>query len=77
MAAVVHEPRIASIVGEVLDATGPDGAIIVEGGEAARVARRTLGRAAAIAPGKYLAATRPKTMLESARFRARLPVGWG
>jgi chaperonin GroEL len=34
VAAVVHEPTIARIVGEILDVAGPDGAIIVEGGEA-------------------------------------------
>ena len=34
VAAVVHEPTTARIVGEILDATGPDGAVIVEGGEA-------------------------------------------
>lgn len=34
VAAVVHGPRIAQVVGEILDATGADGAVIVEGGEA-------------------------------------------
>jgi chaperonin GroEL len=34
VAAVVHEPTIARIVGEILEATGADGAVIVEGGEA-------------------------------------------
>ena len=34
VAAVVHAPRIAEVVGEILDATGADGALVVEGGEA-------------------------------------------
>jgi chaperonin GroEL len=34
VAAVVHQQRIAEIVGEVLATTGPDGAVVVEGGEA-------------------------------------------
>jgi chaperonin GroEL len=34
VAAVVHQQRIAQVVGEVLETTGPDGAVVVEGGEA-------------------------------------------
>jgi chaperonin GroEL len=34
VAAVVHHQRIAQVVGEVLESTGSDGAVVVEGGEA-------------------------------------------
>jgi chaperonin GroEL len=34
VASVVNQPRVAEVVGEVLETTGPDGAVVVEGGEA-------------------------------------------
>ncbi|MGI9148845.1 MAG: chaperonin GroEL [Chloroflexota bacterium] len=33
-AAVVHDPAIAQVIAEILDGTGADGAVVVEGGEA-------------------------------------------